>query len=239
MPPGTSLDNWRYLRTHGALEDLIRLGVRHQGAWFAGVSEAGSEVDLFNSIQWPNVQLIRGPDRARAAHDLSADGVRCASGWSASCPARRRRIASSNRWRDSATKGLIPLQLGPEGQAMLSCILKSDGNRGAWRREVRESFEVANRGDWAVANAIDRTLREHRLLAPLFVNADPDAARRELVEELLQRVRPADAAAAPRDPDDRRPAGTNSALTRSRSNGSDNVAQSASICATKRSFCPS
>jgi hypothetical protein len=68
-------------------------------------------------------------------------------------------------------EGVIPLQLGAEGQAMLSCILKSDGNRNAWRREVRESFEVANRGDWAVANAIDRKLREHRLLAPLFVSA--------------------------------------------------------------------
>jgi hypothetical protein len=68
-------------------------------------------------------------------------------------------------------EGLIPLQLGAEGRAMLSCILKSGGNRSAWRRSVRESFEIHDRGDWAVAGAIERTLREHRLLQPLFVNA--------------------------------------------------------------------
>jgi hypothetical protein len=64
-------------------------------------------------------------------------------------------------------EGLIPLQLGPQGQAMLSILLKSDGNRAAWRRSVRESFAIEDRRDWATAGAVERALREHRLLAPL------------------------------------------------------------------------
>jgi hypothetical protein len=56
---------------------------------------------------------------------------------------------------------------GPRGRPC-SILMKSDGDRSAWRRSVRESFEVAKRGDWAVANALDRTLREHPLLQPLF-----------------------------------------------------------------------
>jgi hypothetical protein len=163
------LENWRYLRAHGALEELIRLGARHQGAWFAGLSDAGSEVDLFNSIQWAGVQSVQ--DRIALALLLTFHGWRPMREWLErllpGASPEDRFVESLRRLGD---EGVIPLQLGAEGQAMLSCILKSDGNRGAWRREVRESFEVANRGDWAVANAIDRKLREHRLLAPLFVS---------------------------------------------------------------------
>jgi len=161
------LENWRYLRAHGALEDLIRLGTRHQGKWFAGLSDAGSEVDLFNSIQWAGVSSVG--DRIALALLLTFPGWRPMREWLErllpGASPEDRFVESLGRLSD---EGVIPLQLGAEGQAMLSCILKSDGNRDAWRREVRESFEVRNRGDWAVANAIDRKLREHRLLAPLF-----------------------------------------------------------------------
>jgi hypothetical protein len=164
------LESWRYLRTVGALDDLIRLGVRHQGAWFAGLSDAGSEVDLFYSIQWANVRSVE--DRVTLALLLTFQGWRPMREWlERLLPG----AAPEDRFVDSLRRlgdaGAIPLQLGPEGCAMLSCILKSDGNRGAWRRGVRESFQIGDRGDWAVANAIERTLREHRLLQPLFVNA--------------------------------------------------------------------
>jgi hypothetical protein len=162
------LDNWRYLRTHGALDDLIRLGVRHQGAWFAGLADAGSEVDLFFSINWAGVQSVQ--DRVILALLLTLQGWRPMREWlekllPGDAP-EDRLVETLGRLGD---EGTIPLQLGPAGQAMLSCMLKSDGNRGAWRRQVRESFEVGDRGDWAVANALERTLREQRLLQPMFV----------------------------------------------------------------------
>ncbi|HEU4889262.1 MAG TPA: hypothetical protein VFV49_15350 [Thermoanaerobaculia bacterium] len=161
------LGNWRYLRAVGALEDLIRLGVRHQGAWFAGLSDAGSEVDLFNSIQWGSVQSVE--DRIALALLLTFQGWRPMREWlELLLPG----VAPEDRFVDTlgrlGDEGTIPLQLGAEGRAMLSCILKSDGNRNAWRRQVRESFEIGDRGDWAVANAIERALKEHRLLQPLF-----------------------------------------------------------------------
>ncbi|HEV7923387.1 MAG TPA: hypothetical protein VGR02_21595 [Thermoanaerobaculia bacterium] len=53
------IENWRYLREGGALEEVIRLGARHQGAWFAGMESAGSDIDLFYSIGWPRVVAAR------------------------------------------------------------------------------------------------------------------------------------------------------------------------------------
>jgi hypothetical protein len=51
---------------------------------------------------------------------------------------------------------------------MLAILLKSGEDRAAWRRLVRDAFETGKRGDWAVAKEIERPLREHRLLQPLF-----------------------------------------------------------------------
>jgi hypothetical protein len=163
------LENWRHLHTLGALDDLIRFGARHQGVWFSGLSNAGREVDLFNSIDWANVRSVQ--DRVTLALLLTFQGWQPMREWlERLLPGE----APEDRFIDSLSRlgaaGAIPLQLGAEASAMLSCILKSDGSRGAWRREVRESFEVRNRGDWATANALERKLREHRLLEPLFVN---------------------------------------------------------------------
>lgn len=161
------LYNWRHLRSHGALDDLLRLGIRHQGSWFAGLADGGSEVDLFNSIQWANVQSVE--DRVVLALLMTMRGWQPIRAW------MERLLpgaAPEDRFAGSlghlGDEGSIPLQLGHAGQAMLSIVLKSGGNREAWRRSVRESFAIGNRGDWATANAIERTLREHRLLEPLF-----------------------------------------------------------------------
>jgi len=163
-------DNWRYLRTLGAMEELIRFGARHQGAWFTGVADAGNEIDLFRSIDWPRVRLPE--DRIALALLMTFRAWRPIHEWLETLLPG---AAPEDRFVDSLRRlgeeGAIPLQLGEEGRAMLSCILKSGGNRGAWRQRVRESFDVGTRGDWAVANAIERTLRAHRLLQPLFVNA--------------------------------------------------------------------
>lgn len=162
------LGNWRHLRTLGALDDLVCLGVRHQGAWFAGVSEAGSEHDLFSSIQWASVPSVQ--DRIALALLMTFHGWRPMREWlerllPGAAP-EERFVESLGRLGD---EGLIPLQLGPQGQTMLRILLRSDGNRAAWRRSVRESFEVESRGDWATAGAIAKALREHRLLQPLFM----------------------------------------------------------------------
>ena len=161
------LENWRHLRSLGALDDLIRLGVRHQGAWFAGLANAGSEVDLFYSIHWGSVRTAE--DRIALALLLTFQGWRPMREWlerllPGEAP-EERFVDALGRLGD---EGTIPVQLGAEGRAMLSCILASDGNRETWRRRVRESFEIGDRGDWAVANALERKLREHRLLQPLF-----------------------------------------------------------------------
>jgi len=165
------LENWRHLRTLGALDDLIRLGARHQGAWFSGLSAAGREVDLFNSIDWSNVRSVQ--DRVALALLLTFQGWRPMREWLERLVPK---AAPEDLLVDSLARlgdeGAIPLQLGAEGRAMLSCMLQSDGNRSAWRRSVRESFAIGDRGDWGVANTIERTLREHRLLAPLFVSAE-------------------------------------------------------------------
>ena len=164
------MENWRHLRTIGALEELIRHGARHQGAWFAGVADAGSEIDLFQSIDWPGVRSIE--DRIALALLMTFRGWRPMREWLETLLPG---AAAEDRFADSLRRlgdeGAIPLQLGDEGRAMLSCILKSDGNRSAWRQSVRESFEIGTRGDWAVANAVERTLRGHRLLQPLFIEA--------------------------------------------------------------------
>ncbi|HEX6099584.1 MAG TPA: hypothetical protein VF432_24940 [Thermoanaerobaculia bacterium] len=162
--------NWRYLRSLGALDDLVRLGIRHQGAWFAGVADAGSEHDLFSSIQWASMPSVQ--DRIALALLMTYRGWRPIREW------LERLLppgaAPEDRFVESLAKlgdeGLIPLRLDPQGQAMLGILLRSDGNRAAWRRAVRESFAIEERGDWATAGAIERALREHRLLQPLFVN---------------------------------------------------------------------
>lgn len=164
------LDNWRHLRNLGALDDLIRLGIRHQGAWFAGLTDAGTEVDLFHSIDWANVRSVQ--DRTILALLLTFQGWQPMREWlERLLPGE----TPEDRFVDTlgrlAEEGAIPLRLGPAGQAMLSCILESDGNRDTWRRAVRESFEIGGRGDWAIANALERTLKENRLLQPLFVKA--------------------------------------------------------------------
>lgn len=164
------LQNWRYLRGLGALDDVIRLGVRHQGSWFAGVSEAGSETDLFMSIDWGNVPSVQ--DRVALALLMTYRGWPRMRAWIEELLPGH---APEDRFVDSLARlgdaGAIPLQLGAEGRAMLGCILKSGSDRGEWRRRVRESFEIGGRGDWAVANAVERSLHEHRLLQPLFVSA--------------------------------------------------------------------
>jgi hypothetical protein len=49
------LENWPYLQHAGALEEVIERGAKHQGEWFSGIAAAGSEFDVFTSINWRRV----------------------------------------------------------------------------------------------------------------------------------------------------------------------------------------
>ncbi|HKO58518.1 MAG TPA: hypothetical protein VJ276_21815 [Thermoanaerobaculia bacterium] len=53
------MENWRYLRGTGALGEVIALGAKHQGEWFAAMESAGTDHDLFASIHWSRVVLAR------------------------------------------------------------------------------------------------------------------------------------------------------------------------------------
>lgn len=53
------MENWRYLRNTGALEEVIASGAKHQGEWFAAMENAGTEHDVFTSIGWQRVMSPR------------------------------------------------------------------------------------------------------------------------------------------------------------------------------------
>lgn len=53
------MENWRYLRKTGALGEVIALGAKHQGEWFAEMESAGTDYDVFASIGWPRVVSAR------------------------------------------------------------------------------------------------------------------------------------------------------------------------------------
>src|ERR1043165_31679 len=164
------LENWRRLRDLGALDELIRAGARPQGTWFAGLVDGGSELDLFQSVRWANVRSVQ--DRIVLALLLTCRGWTPMREWlERLLPGAAPEESFVDTLSRLGDAGVIPLQLGAEGSAMLSCILNSGGKRSAWRRQVKDSFDIGSRGDWSVANSIERTLRQHRMLKRLFLKA--------------------------------------------------------------------
>ncbi|HEX7138012.1 MAG TPA: hypothetical protein VF219_09210 [Vicinamibacterales bacterium] len=140
------IENWRYLRAEGALEDVIALGAKNQGEWFAGISAAGSEVDLFYSIDWPRVVTAR--DRIVLALLLSLGSWRSIrkaieSVLPGSNPAELI-VESLGRLGNEHT---IPLDLKPQARAVLTSMLQGDGT---------------------AEQELERAMRQHVLLRPLF-----------------------------------------------------------------------
>ncbi len=143
------LENWHYLRAAGAIEETVALGAKHQGAWFAGMADAGHEVDLFYSIRWSRV--ARPEDRILLALLLTYR----------SWPPIRDALAELLPEADPAewvaeslarlaAEGTIPLRLPPESRAMLAGILRGERDRDA------------------VPRVLKRTLGQEMLLRPLF-----------------------------------------------------------------------
>jgi hypothetical protein len=143
------LENWRYLRNAGALGDVIAAGAKHQGEWFTTIETAGSETDLFSSINWSRVTTAR--DRIVLALLLSFrswEPIRKAlEGLLPGVDARTQVVESLGRLSDDFT---IPLELNAAARTMLSSLLHGETPREDWQP------------------GMERALREHTLLRPLF-----------------------------------------------------------------------
>lgn len=138
------LENWRYLREAGALEELIAHGAKHQGEWFAGIESAGTDFEVFTSVNWRRVVAAR--DRIVLALLLTFRSWRpirkSIEGLLPGVDAREQVVESLGRLADDF---VIPLELQAPARERLGTILKSESLDGA------------------------DELRKHALLRPLFV----------------------------------------------------------------------
>ena len=57
-----------------ALGDVIALGAKHQGEWFAAMENAGTDYDVFSSIHWSRVLMARGAAEGVDAAAIEALG---------------------------------------------------------------------------------------------------------------------------------------------------------------------
>lgn len=142
------MENWRYLRNSGALDEVLALGAKHQGTWFAAMDDAGTGYDLFTSIRWPGVVSPR--DRIVLALLLSFRAWR---------PIRQ------------SLEGLLP---GVDPAAQVVATLGTLADTGALalelRPELRPLLADALRGDTPGPSdgAPLDGLRQQPLLRPLF-----------------------------------------------------------------------
>jgi hypothetical protein len=139
------MENWRYLRNTGALGDVIAIGVKHQGEWFAAMESAGTDYDVFASISW---------SRIVSARDRIVLGL----------------LLSLRAWRP-IRQSLEGLLAGVEAHAQIVETLGGLADAGAialdLRPELRPLLADALRGEAAADAKLD-ALRQHPLLRPLF-----------------------------------------------------------------------
>jgi hypothetical protein len=137
------MENWRYLRLAGALEDVVAHGAKHQGAWFGGLLNAGTDIEVFSSVQWPRIVAAR--DRIVLALLFSYH----------SWPSIRRTLEQLLPGTDATDELVATLaRLGDERAIPLTLDAAA---RDALTRALRS-------GDASVAGA----LRERPILKPLF-----------------------------------------------------------------------
>lgn len=139
------MENSRYLRNAGALEEVIALGAKHQGEWFGAMTNAGADYDVFTSIKWPGVVLAR-------------DRIVLAS------------LISFRTW-GPIRKSLEALLPGVDARAQVVETLGSLVDAGAialdLRPEVRPLLADALGDDAAPDPKLD-AVRQQPLLLPLF-----------------------------------------------------------------------
>jgi hypothetical protein len=139
------MENWRYLRGAGALEEVIALGAKHQGEWFAAMESAGTEYDVFAGIHW--ARIVSARDRIVLALLLTCRGwdpIRKAL--DALLPGADARAQVVETLGALADAGTIPLELPSAIRPLLGDLLSGH----------------------APADGKLDTLRRHPLLRPLF-----------------------------------------------------------------------
>lgn len=120
------MENWRYLRNTGALGDVIALGAKHQGEWFAAMENAGTDYDVFSSIHWSRVLLAR--DRMVLALLLSFSAWRpIRASLQGLLPGADPHVQVVETLGSLADAGAIALELPPELRPMLAEALRDDG----------------------------------------------------------------------------------------------------------------
>jgi hypothetical protein len=139
------MENWRYLRSSGALGDVIAIGAKHQGQWFAAMESAGTDYDVFASISW---------SRIVSARDRIVLGL----------------LLSLRAW-GPIRQSLEGLLAGVDARAQIVETLGGLADAGAialdLRPELRPLLADALRGEAAADAKLD-ALRQHPLLRPLF-----------------------------------------------------------------------
>jgi hypothetical protein len=139
------MENWRYLRTTGALEEVIALGAKHQGEWFSTMEHAGTEYETFTSVGWPAVVSPR--DRIVLALLLSFRAwqpvQKSLEGLLPGLDAAAQVVETLGGLADS---GVVTLDLPPALRPLLSAALR----------------------DGAVADTSLDAIRQQPLLRPLF-----------------------------------------------------------------------
>ena len=162
------VDHWQLLETSGTLGETIERAAQRHGAWFRAMERAGRKLVLFHSINWRAVAAEQ--DRIVMAMLLTLDS------WSRIAPALRMLLpgvaphdAVLATLRRLSDERAIPLALREEPLALLRCEMQSEGNEHAWKRVMRETFDLSGRKSWSAARMLQRDLREHELLRPLFV----------------------------------------------------------------------
>lgn len=142
------MENWRYLRNAGALGEVIALGAKHQGEWFAAMEKAGTDYETFTSIRWPRVVSAR--DRMVLALLLSFRAWRpirkSLEGLVSGVDAPWQVVETLGSLSDA---GAIALDLRPEERPLLAEALRdeatADAKLDAVRREplLRALFNAA------------------------------------------------------------------------------------------------
>lgn len=131
------MENWRYLRSRNALGEVIALGAKHQGEWFAAMEHAGIDYDTFTSIAWPRVVSAR--DRIVLALLLSLRAwqpIRTSlEGLLPGVDVPAQVVDTLGNLSDA---GSIPLDLPPALRPALAAVLRDEASPDAQFDTLRE-----------------------------------------------------------------------------------------------------
>lgn len=148
------VENWQFLRSNGALEDIIAGAAKVHGSWFRAMETAGSRAILFYSINWHRV--LQESDRVVVASLLTLDSWHQISHvlrslWPDTAP----EVLVADSLRRLAKAGAIPVRLNEERLALLLSTLRGSE-------------------DWKAGLQLQLDLGDDELLKPLF-NRDTTA----------------------------------------------------------------